>query len=227
MSLHAKRILNAIPDVSETEFQRVKNPRDTAREHVEIYSSDQMKKLLGKALEWDVRLIPAVAIGAFCGVRPDEIHGENVEWEPLRWEDFNMHDHVLHVGGARVRGLATRDVPLNAAIRAWLAPFEQQTGAIWNFEKSYSRKMRELHEKAEVPRCYDGTRHSFCSYRIRVLKGDLAAVAYEMGNSPAQIVSHYRRNVTDQQAKEWFSLMPPAGYARAVKHALRLLAEKA
>ena len=58
---------------------------------------------------------------------------------------------------------------------------------------------------------YDGFRHSFASYRIRQLKGDLNKLAEEMGNSPREIINSYKRNVRDEDTALWFSITPPAG----------------
>ena len=73
-----------------------------------------------------------------------------------------------------------------------------------------------------VKSIYDGFRHSYASYRIRQLKNNLPELALEMGNSPREIVNSYKRNVTDAQAEEWFSIMPPPDYAEKVSAALRL-----
>ena len=77
--------------------------------------------------------------------------------------------------------------------------------------------MIALREKAKVKSVYDGCRHSYASYRIRQLKGNLAELAAEMGNSPAEIVDSYKRNVTDAEAEAWFKQMPPEDYAERIK----------
>lgn len=220
MSLYAQRILNAIPDLGETEFQKVKNPKRDPKGAVEIYTPSQITELLSTAVENDVDLLPAIIVGCFEGLRPDEFHAENADRPPLRWEAFNWHDKLLHVAGQKVRSKQTRDIPLHLATQAWLKPFSELTGNIWRYTKSYTHKMRELCEKAEVARVFDGFRHSYASYRIRHLKGDLAQLAAEMGNSPAEIVNSYKRNVTDAEADKWFSIMPPTSYAKKMKRAL-------
>jgi hypothetical protein len=72
---------------------------------------------------------------------------------------------------------------------------------------------------AGVKSIYDGFRHSYASYRIRHLKGNLPELAQEMGNSPKEIINSYKRNVTDAEANEWFNIMPPKEYAEIIyKH---------
>ena len=55
----------------------------------------------------------------------------------------------------------------------------------------------------------NGLRHSFCSYRLAVTS-DAAKTALEAGNSPAMVFRHCRELVTDQEAAEWFAVMPRA-----------------
>jgi hypothetical protein len=76
--------------------------------------------------------------------------------------------------------------------------------------------MLRLAKKAGVRRIHDGLRHSYASYRIRHLKGNLDQLAEEMGNSPREIIRSYKRNVTDAEANAWFDLMPPAHYWETV-----------
>jgi hypothetical protein len=211
MSLHAQSV-NAIPDLGKTEFQKVKNPRKDVKGEVEIYTVEQMQMLLKTAIEADPILIPGIVFGCFQGLRPDEFHAETANRKPLQWEALNLEDKVLHVSGQKVRSKAQREIPLFPVSLAWLKPFLGHCGAIWTMRRAYDDKMVALHKKAGFPRIYDGFRHSFASYRFRELK-DLSKLALEMGNSPTEIVSSYKRNVSDGQAAEWFSIMPPADYA--------------
>lgn len=217
LSLYARDILKAIPDTGKTEFQKVRPPKDEQREAVEIYTPAEFSTLLLTALEHDIDMIPALVLGGFCGLRPFEIHAEGLDRPPLCWEALNWNDRLLHVQGQKVRSKATRDIPLNAVAQAWLKPFADLTGPIWKHQSAHSKKMIALRTKANVKSVYDGCRHSYASYRIRLLKGNLAALAAEMGNSPAEIVDSYKRNVTDTEAKVWFAQMPPKSYIELVQ----------
>lgn len=222
LSLYAQKILKAIPDNGATEFQNVTNPKADAKEEVEIYDPTQLKKLLCTAINADFELIPGLVTGNLCGLRPYEFHAEGLDRSPLRWEDFNWQDAKLHVTGQKIRSKATRDIPLQAAALAWLAPFKGEKGAIWKYKKAYEDKMNALRKKADVPSYHDGFRHSYASYRIRQAKQDLPLVAAEMGNSPQELLNSYKRNVTDADAARWFSIMPPKGYAAHIKALLKL-----
>lgn len=221
MSLYSQRMLNAIPDLGLTEFQKVKNPKKDEKAEVEIYTAAEVLKLLNAAATHDITLIPGIVVGCFQGLRPDEFHAENAKRRPLKWEAFNWHDQLMHVSGQKVRSKQTRDFPFHAVAQAWLKPFRDLKGEIWKLRNRFDKKLTAVCEKAGVQKIYDGFRHSYASYRIRHLKGDLAALASEMGNSPAEIINSYKRNVTDKEADEWFKLKPPANYAKKIAAALQ------
>ena len=222
LSLFAQDSLKAIPSIGKTEFQLVKNPKAGAKAPVEIYMPDELQKLLLKALETDIDLIPALIVGNLLGLRPYEFHAEGLNRTPLTWEEFNWHDKRLHISKQKVRSKSARDIPIQAATEAWLEPFKRLSGPMWSYQKAYEDKMNTLRRKAGVTGKHDGYRHSYASYRVRQIKQDMAQVAYEMGNSPKELQDSYKRNVTDQQAEEWFSLMPPSGYSEKIKTALAL-----
>ena len=58
-------------------------------------------------------------------------------------------------------------------------------------------------------------RHSFISYRVAQTR-DIAAVALEAGNSPKMVFAHYRELCTEQEAQEWFAIVPATAEARNV-----------
>ncbi len=220
LSLYAQNVLKAIPDNGKTEFQHVLIPRQDQKGEVEIYTPSELRLLLLVAIENDLDLIPALVVGNFAGLRPFEFHAEGLKRSPLQWEAFNWRDKVLHVKGQKVRSKATRDIPLQPVVEAWLAPFQMLKGAIWRYTQAHSKKWITLRKETGVQSIYDGFRHSYASYRIRQLKGDLAQLAAEMGNSPTELIDSYKRNVTDAQAAEWFNILPPAGYTEKVTAAL-------
>jgi integrase len=222
LSLFAQRTLHAIPDLGHTEFQKVKRPKADSRPAVEIYDPSEILALLLEAIDTDIDMIPAVVVGAFQGLRPFEFHAEDAKRPPLTWEAVNWNDNRLHVSGQKIRSKATRDIPLHPVTRAWLTPFREQHGVIWRYKQAHSKKLIALRARAGVQSIYDGFRHSYCSYRIRQLGGNLDLLAEEMGNSPAEIVHSYRRNVTDEAAEAWFSTMPPDNYSERIATALAL-----
>ncbi len=222
LSLFAKDTLRAIPDIGKTEFQKVRRPKKDERNEVEIYSVEEIRLLLLTAFDHDLDLIPALVTGAFEGLRPAEFHAEGARRRPLTWESFIWNDQNLHITGQKIRSKANRDIPLHPVTLAWLMPFAELTGPIWKHKQAYTKKMIALRQKTGVKSVYDGLRHSYASYRIRHLRGNLPELAQEMGNSPKEIIDSYKRNVTDALADEWFGIMPPSGYTEKIKAFLAL-----
>ena len=62
--------------------------------------------------------------------------------------------------------------------------------------------------KLEWPR--NVLRHSYISYRIATVKS-ADQVALEAGNSPSVIFKNYRELATEEQANEWFGILPKEG----------------
>ena len=221
MSLYARKTLKAIPENGEeTEFQKIAVPKKRTNLPVEIYSKQEIAKLLTSAIETDIDLIPILVLGGFMGLRPAEAHGEDVDRDRLCWEHFVWRDKSLPVYGQKVNSKATRDVPIPDNAIAWLHPFKILKGEIWKLKSAFDGRFASLRKKAGVRDIYDGLRHSYCSYRYRILTGNVDQVADEMGNSREEVMRSYKRNVTDREAKAWFEIKPPANYAKTIKSIL-------
>jgi len=175
-----------------------------------------MEKRLTAALETDIDLIPALVLGGFEGLRPAEFHAERAKRPPLRWDALIWDDGILYITGQKIRSKPNRSIPLQPVVEAWLRPFANCRGEIWKYKGAYIKKMLRLADIAGVRRIPNGERHSYASYRIRQLKGNLDQLAEEMGNSPREIIRSYKRNATDAEANAWFNLMPPVHYWDAV-----------
>ena len=111
-------------------------------------------------------------------------------------------------GTAKTRARRTAPIPRNAA--AWLSGYTNSTGSVWtNAESVLNRAFRDLAVgcKIEGGWKHNGLRHSFCSYRSALTK-NYNVTAFEAGNSPAMIMRHYWKTVSEREAKQWFGIMP-------------------
>ena len=209
----SKDILRAIPDsVTKTEFQRVRRPKPDPKSEVEIYTPEEIEKLLLCAMEYDVDLIPIIVLGAFQGLRPTEAHGEGVKWNKLTWAAFNWQTGILEIIPQKVRTNSARKVSIHEPTKRWLKPFKDLEGAIWRQTHASIKALKKLHLKAGVRRISNGFRHSYASYRIIQLEQKTDLLASEMGNSPRMITSNYKNNVLPASAVEWFLIFPPEEY---------------
>jgi len=169
---------------------------------IEIFTPEEIGKLL---LAAHARILPVVAIGAFAGIRSAEINR-------LRWEDVKWDRGHIEIAGWKAKTAARRIVPLTDNLKAWLAPWREETGQIITMT-TVSGALTDLGIKAGIPDGWrkNALRHSYISYRV-AQTGDVARTALEAGNSPEMIFRHYREVVDGQSAQEWFSITPPDGW---------------
>jgi integrase len=169
-----------------------------------IFTPDELSAML-HACPGD--LLPALAIGAFCGLRTAEI-------ARLDWRDVDLARGFVTVGADKAKTQSRRLVPIPDNLRSWLLPHASPAGPInpsTDDRGMNHRLVRGPAKAAGVQWVRNGLRHSFCSYRLAITS-DAAKVALEAGNSPQMIFRHYRELVTPAQAATWFAIAPtPAG----------------
>lgn len=219
----AKTHQKAFPNTAMlTEFELVKRPKWKPSDEVEIYTPEELAEHLTAALENDMEILPLIIIEAFFGLRPSEVHGEDVDKPKLRWDAFNWERKFLHLRHQKVRSKLPRDIPLQPNADKWLAPFKKQRGVIWKYTAAYDERMVKMHTKIGTSRKDNAYRHSYTSYRLIHLNYNYSALAAELGNSEREILRSYRRNVTREEADAWFAVEPPKGYEEKVAAYLAL-----
>ncbi len=195
-----------LPKDSIDEVKAVERPEEIPSE-IQIFTVEEMSDLLSAARE---ELIPWLAIGAFAGLRTAEI-------KRLDWSEVNLAEGHVEVKAKKSKTGSRRNAPLLPNLAAWLAPYANSTGPVTPFANMVNQinwlvedvnKLRKQRgNKTPMNWKHNGLRHSFASYRIALVK-DVAQVSYECGNTPAMIHEHYRKVVTETEAKKWFDLMP-------------------
>jgi integrase len=196
--------------VERVERIKVKNGND-----IEIFTPTEIARLLAAAQEYYPDYVPALVLGAFCGLRSAEI-------ERLSWEDIDVVSKHVTVAASKAKTASRRIVPLPDNAAEWLQPYANKQGRIWRqssilFYKrqeavARSTKIEGDSEKnvaAVRPVKWKGNalRHSYASYRFAQIQ-DAGRVAGEMGNSAGVIHAHYRELVKPQQATAWFNVRP-------------------
>lgn len=170
----------------------------TAGRNVAIFTPAQMAKLLAAAAP---EFLPALALGAFAGLRSAEI-------ERLEWSDLDLPARHLVVGADKAKTASRRVVPISENLAAFLAPYAGQTGLVWpgSHEDFYAAQQTAA-AAAGVPWKSNALRHSYASYRFSQT-ADAGRVAGELGNSAAVVHKHYRELVKPDAAAKWFALQP-------------------
>lgn len=191
---------------------------------IEIYTPQELRLLLSHA---PAKLLPFFAVGAFAGLRSQEIMR-------LDWSDIRFEQGFIEVAAAKAKTASRRLAPLLPVLAAWLLPFRKKSGHVVGYTRndmlSVARKefcktgINCDGETIEFTWKPNALRHSYASYRLADIK-DAARVALEMGNSPAMLFRNYRELVSEQQAAEWFSVLPKA--EKNTKPARREIARQA
>ena len=182
--------------VEKVEVRKAKSTRDAV-----IYTPAEMVKLLASCTNgFQAR----IAISGFAGLRTAEIRR-------LDWKQIDLEQKVIRIDADQAKTSSRRVVPMTDNLCAWLANFKNHIGKVCTAktEDVFLGEQRTVAELAGVPWRLNGLRHSFCSYRLALVK-NAPQVAFEAGNSPVMIDRHYKALVTEQQAAQWFAIMPPA-----------------
>ncbi len=164
--------------------------------NVEIFTCKEMAALLNAA---EAEVIPALAIGAFAGVRSEELRR-------MDWDSVNLGEGFIEIKAANAKLKRRRLINICPALRLWLTPLAKPSGPIFNFQ-NLTNKLEKTAKRAGIQWKRNGLRHSFISYRVAQLK-NFDEVAHEAGNSPQVIKTNYLKVTTEQEAKMWFSIFP-------------------
>jgi integrase len=163
---------------------------------IHVFIVDELLKLLATAKE---DLIPALVIGAFAGLRSEEI-------KRLDWADFKWEDNEIEVRAANAKTGIRRLVTICDSLKQWLMPHKKASGPVCPYV-NLGNQFLKLAKKAGVQWKRNGLRHSAISYRVAAWK-NIAEVAQEAGNTPTMIQRHYLRVVNRKQADAWFAVTP-------------------
>ncbi len=195
--------------------------RRPAKEYTDAAS---LRSMLAWTLEHHADMVPALALAAFCGLRPSELHR-------LTWENVivDAAESAVIIGGVDVKSDASaRKIAMPAAAAAWIAAAMPHgmpsTGHV-------IARASEITRAAAWHRLIDGIktacppviispaaapaaawtrdllRHSYGTYTL-AMTNNLDATAAAMGNTPAVCRAHYTQQVRRSEAAAWFSVMP-------------------
>ncbi len=175
---------------------RLPGLKKVAPREVEIFPAREMKILLEGS---PARLLPAISLGGFAGLRSGEICR-------LGWEAFDWPGLLIHLRRSMTKTRQCRDVPITPALEAWLMPYQRSRGPVC-LAADLAREKGHLAHALGLRWRRNGLRHSYGTYRLAEVK-DLAQVALEMGNSPGVVQAFYRENVATAEVEAWWALRP-------------------
>ena len=164
---------------------------------ISVFSPEEMTKLLSGAKS---ELIPALALGAFAGIRTEEI-------KRLRWSHIKLARGLIDVPSEVTKTQSRRLVPISDNLHKWLLPFVRNDGPVVPYS-NLSNQFLKTAKRLGVGWRRNVLRHSFVSYRVAET-GDIARTSLEAGNSPKVVKQDYLEIVDEDTAKDWFSISPP------------------
>jgi integrase len=144
-------------------------------------------------------LLAGTAIALFAGLRTAEV-------SRLDWREVRLGRGFIEVTAAKSKTRTRRLVDIMPNLAEWLAPLVQEEGPVYPAGAARYRS-------SAVVRAFGGTpsknsaRHSFVSYHL-ALFGDVAKTELQAGHDRAVLFGHYRELVTQEEAEEYFTLVP-------------------
>jgi integrase len=167
------------------------------RDHVPTFSVDEIGRLLAAA---PPELIPVLAIGAFAGLRPEEIN-------KLRWEDLDFHGRTIRVNASAAKTRKKRFAEISDNLQAWLRPYAGRTGPVAppNLQKMRRATMKAAKIEKWPP---DVLRHSFASAHYAFHRNP-AHTAVIMGHRDQNmLLTHYRDLMKPTEAARYWTIVP-------------------
>ena len=192
------RSQNCLPAEQMTAAEQIKKMRIKDDEEISTFTPAEMRKILHAA---PPHIVPILAIGAFTGIRMAELNR-------ISWSAVDLERGIIELRAGQAKTAARRLIPITDNLRAWIEPLPR-SGKVVRTEllhREVTALVRALN--MEWPR--NVLRHSFITYRVAKVKS-ADQVALEAGNSPSVIFKNYRELATEEQADEWFGILPKDG----------------
>lgn len=175
------------------------------RVFVQTFTPEEMAKILAAS---SARWLPAFVLGAFAGIRPEEIAPKkHYKKQGLRWENILWAKKKIDVPAEVSKTGRRRFAPLLPVVVAFLAGYRKLTGPIAPEKGSWHEEVERVSIATGIKWKPDGLRHSFASFRLALVP-DMAALSLELGNSPAMLARHYLDLQHAPEARKWFALRP-------------------
>jgi integrase len=172
---------------------------------VETWTPAEAKLLLEHTSD---RWIPLMVLGLFAGLRTSEVF--RLDFSAIRFEQ-----RVIAISRKVARKIRIgRLAPMPDNLLAWLESYRNRIGPLYpgnqkTIENALGKERTRIRRATGLSRRDNAGRHSFGSYRLAILK-NCAQVAYEMGNSPRQVLQSYNDPKCEGDAQAYFNLWPPS-----------------
>jgi len=155
-------------------------------------------------------MLPYFAIGAFAGLRPEELRR-------LTWDAIDFEAGEIYVSHEDSKTAQDRFVTMPECLTAWLGeiPAAARRGRL-NWSR---RAFDDVRKKAGLIDHWDNSilRHSAASHLFTQTGGNAALVTAQMGHGLDVFLRHYKRAVTKSQADDYFRVLPSSPIGTVVE----------
>jgi integrase len=175
------------------------------KKEVEIWSPEQISKLLTLVEEKYPSLLGFYVLCVFGGLRPTE--SERVRWEDINFEGKEIYVRPEGKTGSRRFVLEKTSNNETDVLWVWLNHFRkiQPKGEFNPFKKHHGLQREVRREMGTWSQ--DVLRHSFGTYYHNLIR-DIRRVVYVMGNSEEICKRHYVREVKKSWTDDFWGLKP-------------------
>jgi integrase len=171
---------------------------EVVSKEIEVYTPAELQTMLGMA---NPQVQLALALTSFAGIRGGELGR-------LDWQDIKFEAGFIRVKASVAKTKMRRVPPIPDNLKAWLLLYRQESGPVVPYKNVYNQYLK-VAKKAGIDWKRNAPRHSFASYRTALIKNH-DQVAMEAGHSKQMLLSNYFQVVSEQDAKAWFAIFPPA-----------------
>lgn len=165
-----------------------------------IFTANESEKLIRFCARDAVDVLPYVALGLFCGLRPDEA-------ARMRWESIKLGDASVVVDAATSKVRRRRVVTMRSPAVAWLTLCKRDAGPVAPGRKTLFEFRKDAASVIGRPWPQDVLRHTCASHWLADA-GDSARVAHELGNSVEILHRHYKALVSRDDAVRFWNIHP-------------------
>jgi integrase/recombinase XerD len=167
------------------------------RDHVPIFTVDELDRLLRAS---PAEFLPVIVIGAFAGLRPEEIN-------KLTWEDIDFEERTIRVNASVAKTRKKRFAEISDNLLVWLQPYARRVGKV--APPNLQKLRRAVMKVAKIERWpQDVLRHSFASAHYAFHKNP-AHTALLLGHrNQDMLLNHYRDLMRPTEAARYWSTVP-------------------
>jgi integrase len=167
------------------------------RDYVATFSVAQLGRLLAVAAR---EYVPVLAIGAFAGLRPEEIN-------KLRWEDLDFQERTIRVNASAAKTRKKRFAEISDNLLAWLQLYTGRSGPV--APPNLQKLRRAAMTAAKIEKWpQDVLRHSFASAHYAFHRNP-AQTALLLGHRDQDmLLTHYRDLMKPSEAAKYWQIAP-------------------